>query len=88
MVREELQAASDELREAASTADGEIRDRIEGQADQLATLASAERGPDQGRLDRHMNILRELADDAGEGSDHVERALEHVEEYRKGVSGI
>ncbi|WP_254546294.1 DUF7553 family protein [Halomarina pelagica] len=88
MVREELQAASDELNEAASMADGETRERIEGQADELATLASAERGPDQGRLDRHMNILRELSGDAGDGAEHVERALEHVEEYRKGVSGI
>ncbi|MFC6836821.1 DUF7553 family protein [Halomarina ordinaria] len=88
MVRDELQAASDELDAAAESTEGETSERLAGQSEALAKLATAERGPDQGRLDRHMNILRELSEEAGDASEHVDRALEHVTEYREGVGGI
>ncbi|MWG33008.1 DUF7553 family protein [Halomarina oriensis] len=88
MSRTALTDAAAELETAASHADGERRERIEGQAEALTTLADRERGPDQGRLDRHMNVLRELAGSDDEATPHVEAALEHVTEYRSTVGGI
>ncbi|WP_254536930.1 DUF7553 family protein [Halomarina litorea] len=88
MSREELRDAAETLREGATHADGDRRRRIEGQADALETLADRERGPDQGRLDRHMNILRELGEEEDGATDYVDRALEYVRQYREGVGGI
>jgi hypothetical protein len=89
MPREELQAASDDLRAAAEAASGELQSRIYDQSNQLAELAAAERGPDHGRLDRHMNILAEIAEETeGDVKSHVESARENVREYRTGVAGI
>jgi hypothetical protein len=89
MTREELQAASDDLRSAAEAASGELQSRIYDQSNQLAELAAAERGPDHGRLDRHMNILSEIAEETDdEVKQHVVSAREHVKEYRTGVSGV
>jgi hypothetical protein len=90
MVRDELQEASDELRKAGETVDAEtVKERLHGQSDQLATLATRELGPDHGRLDRHMNTLSELAEQVeGEAEDHVERAREKVRQYRETVEGV
>ncbi|WP_101298117.1 DUF7553 family protein [Halegenticoccus soli] len=89
MTREELQKASDELRQASERVDGEVQERLYDQSNQLAKLASAERGPDHGRLDRHMNVLHELAGELdGEAKDRVQAAREHVKEYRKTVEGV
>jgi len=88
MTRTELVTAAEELETAASHTEGERRERIESQAEALTTLAERERGPDQGRLDRHMNVLRELAAEDDEATGHVEAALEHVTEYRSTVGGI
>ncbi|MDS0296050.1 DUF7553 family protein [Halogeometricum luteum] len=84
---DELTAASEKLRSAAEAADGETRDRLTEQADALAELAESE--PDHGRLDRHMNILAEIARETeGEVSDRTTAARDHVFEYRKGVEGV
>ncbi|MFC4359729.1 hypothetical protein ACFO0N_17425 [Halobium salinum] len=91
MVREELQAASDELRKAGEAlgGEGDVATRIHDQSDQLAKLATRSSGPDHGRLDRHMNTLSEIADQLdGEAKDHVEHAREKVREYRETVEGI
>ncbi|MFD1512812.1 DUF7553 family protein [Halomarina rubra] len=88
MTRTELVTAADHLETAATHADGERRERIEGQADALTSLAERDRGPDQGRLDRHMNVLRELSAEDDEASEHVRTALDHVEQYRSTVGGI
>lgn len=89
MVREHLQRAAETLEEAAESADGEIGDRLENQAEQLSTLATADRGPDHGRLARHTNKLQEIGDDADEEvQSAVEEALDHVTEYRKTVEGV
>lgn len=89
MAHEELQAASDDLRAAAEEASGELQSRIYDQSNQLAELATAERGPDHGRLARHMNALTEIADEAdGDVKQRVESAYENVKEYRSGVSGV
>jgi hypothetical protein len=89
MPREELQTASDELRRAAEDADGDLRERIYEQSNQLAELATRERGPDHGRLDRHMNALGEIADDLdGDARERVLDARDQVREYRTGVEGV
>ncbi|MFC6827093.1 DUF7553 family protein [Halopelagius fulvigenes] len=89
MAHEELQTASDELRAAAEAASGDLQSRLYDQSNQLADLAAAERGPDHGRLARHMNALTEIAEETdGEVKERVESAYDHVKEYRSGVSGV
>ncbi|MFC5971030.1 hypothetical protein ACFPYI_06750 [Halomarina salina] len=88
MSRAELTTAAEHLETAAAHAEGERRDRIESQAESLTDLADRDRGPDQGRLDRHMNVLRELSAEDDEASEHVRDALDHVEQYRSTVGGI
>ncbi|MGM0592198.1 MAG: DUF7553 family protein [Halobacteriota archaeon] len=89
MTREQLQSASDEARQAAELADGDVQQRLYDQSDQLATLASADRDPDHGRLDRHMNILAEIAghvDD--EVAERVTAARDSVSAFRETVEGV
>jgi hypothetical protein len=89
MSTELLQQASDELRRAGEQAPEDARERIHEQSNQLASLAVRERGPDHGRLARHMTALAEIADDLdGEAEDHVRRARDLVSEYREGVAGV
>lgn len=89
MVREQLRRASELLREASEHADGDLRDRLYEQSDQLARLATAERGPDHGRLDRHMNALYEMLDETdGEVHERVRSAREAVSAYRETVEGV
>lgn len=90
MAREELEAASESLREAAERVDdADAEERIYEQSRQFAGLATADRGPDHGRLARHENILHDLIDStAGEASERVQEALEHVQSYREGVEGV
>ncbi|MFB6111093.1 MAG: hypothetical protein ABEJ35_01000 [Halobacteriaceae archaeon] len=90
MVREELRTASEILRAAAEDcADAELEERIYNQSLEFAELATADRGPDQGRLDRHRNVLRELAEAADPPvADRIETAADHLRSYREGVSGV
>ena len=89
MAREELQSASDELRQAAEATDGDTQKRIYEQSNQLATLATRDEGPDHGRLDRHMNALMEIADGLdGDARERVLAARDQVREYRTGVEGV
>ncbi|WP_224333328.1 DUF7553 family protein [Haloprofundus halobius] len=89
MGREQLQRASEELREAAELADDELRERLLKQADAFGDLANRERGPDHGRLDRHLNVLREIAAQLdGEAKARVNAASETVTDYRSGVAGV
>ena len=87
MSREHLRRASDELREAAGHAAGDERERLDGQADQLADLAGT--GADHGRLARHENVLRELASATdGEASDRIDAALSAIRDYRETIEGV
>ncbi|WP_117593752.1 DUF7553 family protein [Haloprofundus halophilus] len=89
MEREPLRRASDELREASELTDGTLGERLLKQSETFADLAGRDRGPDHGRLDRHLNALREIAAQLdGEAKAHVEAASEAVTEYRSGVSGV
>lgn len=90
MAREKLQEASDLLRSAAeSTDDEQLQQRLHGQSSQLADLATADRGPDHGRLARHMNALAEIADDADEATEgQVREARDAVSAFRETVEGV
>jgi hypothetical protein len=90
MAREELQAASNALRRAAEqVGDDELEDRIYSQSNQMAKLAARDRGPDHGRLDRHMHTLGKLAEETDdEVSADVREALEQVRAYRETVEGV
>ena len=89
MTREDLERASTLLSEAGELADGDLRDRLETHSDQLAALAEADRDPDHGRLDRHMNALYEIMQDTdGDLHDRVSAARSAVSEFRKTVEGV
>nr|WP_264474998.1 hypothetical protein [Salinirubrum litoreum] len=93
VTRELLQQASDELRQASELAPEDVTERIYEQSNQLAKLATADRGPDHGRLARHTNALAEIADSldeagAGEAADHVRDARSLISEYRKDLPGV
>lgn len=83
-----LRDASEALREAATLASGERQERIESQAESIDDLADRDRGPDQGRLDRHMNAIRELSETDDEVAEQLGKAYEHLEQYRMGVGGV
>jgi lipase chaperone LimK len=93
VTRELLQRASDELREAAELAPEDATERIADQSNRLATLATADRGPDHGRLARHANALAEIAArlddaDASEAAGHVRAARDLLSEYREDLPGV
>jgi len=90
MPREQLQTASEKLRKAAESAtDSDLQERLHEQSDQFARLATADRGPDQGRLARHLNALSEIREAAdAETARHVDDAEEAVVAYRETVGGV
>lgn len=90
MVREPLRAASDFLRQASESAgDADLEERLYEQSNQLARLATADSGPDHGRMARIMHVLDDLAEDLdGDAQDAVEDAYEKVKAYRSTVEGV
>ncbi len=89
MSENQLRTASDNLRQAAVSTTGEERERIYDHSNQLAELATADRKPDQGRLARHIQTLREIRDETdGETAEHISAAIEAVQEYREGIGGV
>ena len=89
MARDKLQEASDLLEAASEATESETSERLSGQADQLASLATRDRGPDHGRLDRHLNTLRELTEESeDEVHDRIVEARNAVIEYRETVEGV
>jgi hypothetical protein len=90
MTREELRTASDELRKASEGAtDPDLKRRLHDQSTQFATLATADHGPDHGRLARHLNALNEMREEAGDDvAAHIEAAEEAITAYRETVEGV
>jgi hypothetical protein len=90
MSREHLQRASRRLRTAAEAATDEgAADRLREQADEFATHADRDRGPDHGRLARHERILNEIAADENDAvSSAIEDALEEIRAFRATVDGV
>ncbi|MFB6146310.1 MAG: hypothetical protein ABEJ08_01315 [Halobacteriaceae archaeon] len=90
-MRDELQRASESLRRAAEVTDDEdLEGRIYDQSRELATLATADEGPDHGRLARHVHTFRDLAADADDPDAEraIEEAVDAVQRYREGVEGV
>jgi hypothetical protein len=90
MARDQLRTASDELLQAAERAsDAELQERLAEQADQFDRLATADRGPDQGRLARHLNALSDIRESLdGEAAAHVDDAEAAITAYRETVGGV
>jgi hypothetical protein len=89
MTRDRLRTAGELLIDASQDADGDLRERIEGLAEQLDDLADADRGPDHGRIARMENALNEIeAQLDGDARENVRDAHEHLSEYRSTVSGV
>lgn len=90
MPDDRLRTASEKLRQAsAAAADEEAQRRLYKLSDQFATLASADSGPDHGRLARHLNALNELRDGANEDvTALIDAAEEAITAYRETVDGV
>lgn len=91
MVREDLRAASDHLRAAAVAAtDPDHEERLYDQSDALAELATADQGPDHGRLARIQQKLSDIADETtdDEAVANIQDAKESVTAYRETVEGV
>ncbi|MHB9285483.1 hypothetical protein ACKVMT_00405 [Halobacteriales archaeon Cl-PHB] len=89
MTREALATAADLLADAADAADGDASDRLTDIADQVEDRATAERGPDHGRMARWQTALGDLkADVDDEVAATIESALEEIRDYRSTVEGV
>ena len=90
MVREKLQEAARHLETAGESANSdEASDRLADLAGQLETLATAERGPDHGRMARIQNALSDLKDEvATEVVDDIDAAKDAISAYRETVEGV
>lgn len=90
MGRKSLANASEELEHVSGLiVDPDVRSQLVNQADQLRKLADAERGPNHGRLDRHMNVLAELQGRVdGDLAEHVGHARDEVGAYREAMRRV
>ena len=90
MPREELQTASELLREASDAADAErASERLDDQADEFADLATADRDPDHGRLARHERIVDDAASDENETVRRkADEAIDRVHAFRETIEGV
>jgi hypothetical protein len=90
MPRETLQTAGESLESAAQETESEdASDRLADLADQLGTLATAETGPDHGRLARIQSALNDL--ESGDGADvaeDIDAADAAINEYRSDLEGV
>ncbi|WP_373190195.1 hypothetical protein [Halolamina sp.] len=87
---EQLQTASEELRMASEAAtDDKLVERLHDQSNQFARLATADSGPDHGRLARHLNALGEMREQGGaDVVEHIDTAEAAITAYRETVDGI
>ena len=89
MTRDKLDHVADALRSAAdSTEDQATRDRLQTQAEQFENMASADRGPDHGRLARHEHVLREIKQQDASVTADIDRGLEAISGYRETLEGV
>ena len=90
MTREELSTASERLdAAAANTADDAAAERLSELSGQLSKLATADRGPDHGRLARIQSALNDLeTGDAADVADSIDAADDAINEYRSDLEGV
>ncbi|WP_276272735.1 DUF7553 family protein [Haloarcula litorea] len=90
MARDELADASDHLESAADETDSDAAaERLGELADQLDRLATADRGPDHGRLARIQSAIDEVR--SGDGADVAEAldaADDRIDDYRADLEGV
>lgn len=88
MERSELVTAAERLESAAGATEAGA-DRLGDLADQLNRLATAERGPDHGRLARIQAALEELRDSVADGAlDDINAADDAIDAYREDLEGV
>ncbi|NHN43515.1 hypothetical protein G9C85_18000 [Halorubellus sp. JP-L1] len=90
MTHGNLERASDLIAEAADAATHEdAESRLRKQAEEFATHAESERGPDHGRLARHERILTEIAEaEGGTVASKIDEAIDAVRAYRETIDGV
>lgn len=90
MAHGELADAAAALQAAAEAHDDDTAtNRLREHAGQLTELAARDRGPDHGRLARHLHVLNEVATDApDEAATEIERARALLTAYRETVEGV
>lgn len=90
MTRDRLATAADHVRAAADAASDEAHaDRLSGLADQLSSLATADRDPDHGRLARLLSAFDEVEAAAGDAvGDHLDAAREEISAFRETLEGV
>ena len=90
MPREELSTASERLdAAAANTADDAAAERLSELSGQLSKLATADRGPDHGRLARIQSALNDLeTGDATDVADSIDAADDAINDYRSDLEGV
>ncbi len=89
MSRKSLEEASDLLYQASDAASGERAKRLADQAEAFADMATADRGPDHGRLARHENKFHDLTDDVDPTvAELIDDAFDAVHNYRESVDGV
>lgn len=86
MTQQKLHHAKTELERSVETADDDVRDTLRETAATFSDLAARDREADHAVMDSHLNTLRQVSERVdGETKSHVDRALEHAEEYREGL---
>lgn len=90
MAHEELQDASEALRKASEAADSDdARERLYTHSDELARLATADQGPDHGRLARVERQVSTVAEQTGGDVEaHVQEAISYIHAYREDLEGV
>lgn len=90
MAHEHLERASELIDAAADAAThDDATERLRTQADEFATHADGDRGPDHGRLARHERILTEIAEaEGGTVAAKIDEAIDAVRAYRETIDGV
>jgi hypothetical protein len=89
MTRTELATASETLASAAHDASGDATEALSDLADQLESLAEADRGPDHGRLARIEAKLDDVQPDVSDAvATSIDDALDSIHDYRETLDGV
>ena len=83
---EQLQQARDDLEEAATSADDDVREEIRETAEAFADYVMGDTRPDHALLDERLNTLRQARRRAdGNTEAKLESAIETTEDYRETI---
>lgn len=93
MTREQLERAAESMHtaaEAVAHVDEDAAQRLTDLAEQTDDLATADRGPDHGRLARFLNALDDVKDglEKDDAEDAIDEAKAALTAYRETVDGV